>query len=49
MYFRELTETFDQLCSQVEISKQVLGNEITELDKEITKQREIGLKGKTLR
>ena len=49
MYFRELTDTFAQLCNQVEISKQGLENEIKELDKETTKQREIGLKGKALR
>ena len=49
MYFRELTSTFARLCNQVDISKQGLENEITELDKEITKRREISLKGKTLR
>ncbi|XP_078310306.1 mitofusin-2-like [Crassostrea virginica] len=45
-----LTSTFAGLCKKVEKSKQDLENEIMELDKEITKQREeIGLKGKTLR
>nr|XP_022336817.1 mitofusin-2-like isoform X2 [Crassostrea virginica] len=46
---QELTSTFARLCNQVDISKQGLENEITELDKEITKRREISLKGKTLR
>ncbi|XP_062613213.1 mitofusin-2-like [Saccostrea cucullata] len=46
---QELTSTFARLCNQVDISKQGLEEEINDLDREISRLRDISSKGKTLR